>query len=261
MPKQTEPKPEVEGIYFKLWKAYDYFPYLQKDKRNQFHKYSYLSEAKIKQVAQTMLKELGLVFHYSVDNVETQITSLGDEGRTKAGVYVTVKASYEFIDIETKEKISGFAYGSGWDTNDKALYKAITGSIKYIFNSNFLIPTGDDPENDELEVGEQFEPRKPEPEPEQRPAPKPEPKSTTKPKESRKIEDVIVEDLGGRLIAEQHSSKEYLESIAGSDIEVYARALAGSINLKELKAQWMSLPAEVKSRLNTLKEILKAELS
>lgn len=46
--------------------------------------------------------------------------------------------------------------GEGMDTGDKAIYKAITGAQKYVLMKTFLIPTGDDPELEEL-------PQKPQP--------------------------------------------------------------------------------------------------
>ena len=58
------------------------------------------------------------------------------------------KGTYQFMDSDSKTVISGTWFGSGSDTSDKGLYKAITGGIKYVLNTNFLIPTGDDPEND-----------------------------------------------------------------------------------------------------------------
>jgi hypothetical protein len=55
------------------------------------------------------------------------------------------------MDTESDEIIEGSFEGSGIDQGDKALYKAITGGIKYILSSTFLIPTGDDPENEQSE--------------------------------------------------------------------------------------------------------------
>lgn len=243
----------MKNILNKIWKGYEYFPYLQKDKKNTFHQYTYLSEAKIKQVAQTMLKELGLVFHFFIEDVRTEFITLGEDKKEKRGVYVTVKAHYEFIDIETGEKIEGTAFGSGWDSNDKALYKAITGAVKYIFNTNFLIPTGDDPENEI--TGEQYEPQmSTKTEPVKKVEDKKTVQSLPKPKEEKSS---FISPHKPELY---QTSKEYLKRIEGSDIEVYARTLAGSVNLKELKTHWMNLPAEIKSRLTTLKDILKSEL-
>lgn len=265
---KTETKENI-GIIAKLWKAYDYFPYLQKDKRNNFHKYSYLSEAKIKSVAHMMIKELGLIFRYSIEEIKTDFVTLGED---KSGVYVTVRAYYEFIDKDTGEKINGFTYGSGWDATDKALYKAITGSIKYIFNSTFLIPTGDDPENDEL-YGEQYEPEldvKPvkvtkssvKETKEVTKSTTKETKATPKSVEQKDIyEEILEKELNAKEIANNHSSIEYMEKIKGSDIEKYAIKLVNAFSLEELREAWLNLPVTAKTRLATLKDIRKRELS
>ena len=56
------------------------------------------------------------------------------------------KRQIQFIDVDSDHELNGTWSGSGTDTVDKGLYKAITGGIKYVLNTNFLIPTGDDPE-------------------------------------------------------------------------------------------------------------------
>lgn len=38
-------------------------------------------------------------------------------------------------------------WGMGSDTGDKAVYKAMTGALKYALRQAFLIPTGDDPDH------------------------------------------------------------------------------------------------------------------
>ncbi len=58
----------------------------------------------------------------------------------------TLVLSYRFYDIATGEYIEGSMEGDGADSGDKGVYKAITGAIKYIMTSTFLIPTNDDPE-------------------------------------------------------------------------------------------------------------------
>jgi len=40
--------------------------------------------------------------------------------------------------------------GSGFDTAEKTVYKAMTGAYKYFLRQLFCIETGDDPERDEL---------------------------------------------------------------------------------------------------------------
>jgi len=120
--------------------------YLKKDKTNKVQGYNYLSEAKIKETIKSKFEEQGIVFNYSTEEVREYEIS-----QTKSGTkqFNTIaKGTYMFIDTDSDAVISGTWFGSGTDTGDKGLYKAITGGIKYVLNTNFLIPTGDDPEND-----------------------------------------------------------------------------------------------------------------
>ncbi len=120
--------------------------YLEKDKSNKMQGYRYLSEAKIKEVVKKAFEDNGVIFHYSTDTVREYEISPTSKGTKQ---FLTIAGgSYQFMDTESDEVISGEWVGSGSDTGDKGLYKAITGGIKYVLNTNFLIPTGDDPEND-----------------------------------------------------------------------------------------------------------------
>lgn len=126
--------------------------YLQKDKTNKMQGYSYLSEAKIKEVIKKEFENQGIVFNYSTEEVREYEISPTSKGTRQ---FVTIaKGTYNFMDAENKDvDITGTWAGSGTDTGDKGLYKAITGGIKYVLNTNFLIPTGDDPEKDDEESG------------------------------------------------------------------------------------------------------------
>jgi hypothetical protein len=122
--------------------------YLQKDKTNKMQNYNYLSEAKIKATIKTEFEKQGIVFNYSTDAVrEYEISPT----KNNAKQFTTIASgTYRFWDSDSEAVISGTWFGSGTDTGDKGLYKAITGGIKYVLNTNFLIPTGDDPENDNI---------------------------------------------------------------------------------------------------------------
>lgn len=123
-------------ILNKLHKIMSEVPVIEKDKTNTFHGYSYASEAIIKQTIQPLLVKHGILFHLEVGSVQ------------RTGTIEHLNCIYHFTDIESAETLSGSFIGSGEDKGDKATYKAITGAIKYILTSTFLIPTGDDPENE-----------------------------------------------------------------------------------------------------------------
>jgi len=108
--------------------------YIQKDKRNEFHKYNYASEYAIKKAIHEQLVKHKVLFQVSVINQTIQ------NNLTMVDFY------YCFHDIDSGESLDGTFAGQGEDKLDKGIYKAITGAIKYILTSTFLIPTGDDPE-------------------------------------------------------------------------------------------------------------------
>lgn len=60
----------------------------------------------------------------------------------------TMKVRFEFTDAETGETMPVLSMGQGTDSGDKAAYKAMTGATKQCLIQTFLIPTGDDPENE-----------------------------------------------------------------------------------------------------------------
>jgi len=134
--------------------------YLKKDKRNTGQNYNYLSEAKIKEIIKAEFEKQGVLFNYSTEDITQYEISPTHKG-TKQFV-TNVKGTYKFIDVDSEVVISGTWAGSGMDTGDKGLYKAITGGIKYVLNTNFLIPSGDDPENDgDAKTHTKPEPQKP----------------------------------------------------------------------------------------------------
>jgi hypothetical protein len=108
--------------------------YIQKDKKNAFHNYNYASEKAIKETLQPKLIEHKVLFQ------------LGVVGQRIEGGLTLADFTYVFWDVESGESISGTFAGQGEDKLDKGIWKATTGAIKYILTSTFLIPTGDDPE-------------------------------------------------------------------------------------------------------------------
>lgn len=121
--------------------------YIQKDKKNTQQGYTYLSEAGIKAAVQPLLVKnsvLFLIVGHESETVPTHETKAG------SGQHLTkLMLRYRFIDADTGDFLEGTMPALGIDGQDKGVYKAITGAIKYILTSTFLIPTGDDAENDD----------------------------------------------------------------------------------------------------------------
>lgn len=139
----------ISSVYKKIHECMKELSFIEKDKKNTFHNYTYASEEAIKKAVHEQLVKNRLLFSVSMEecNVTETKTKKGDPTRI-----TNVKINYCFIDIETGDKMCGSFYGTGEDALDKGTYKALTGAIKYILTSTFLIPTGDDPENEKNET-------------------------------------------------------------------------------------------------------------
>ncbi|MFA5185389.1 MAG: ERF family protein [Patescibacteria group bacterium] len=136
----------MKNLYAKLHAIMSEVDYIQKDKTNTHHNYRYASEKAIKEKLHSAFVSHGVLFFLSVTDVSNESVTTSN-GNTEART--TAKMQYSFTDIESGEQFVGYFYGSGNDAGDKGLYKAITGAIKYILTSTFIIPTGDDPEEDD----------------------------------------------------------------------------------------------------------------
>lgn len=119
---------------------------MDKDGYNEHFKYNYLSETQITEYFKKLLQDECVFFQYQSE-IKNILTFVNKSGVQQFLTNVNVK--YAFYDTETGEKIEGEASGQGADGGDKGVYKAITGAVKYIFMKTFLIPTGDDPENEQ----------------------------------------------------------------------------------------------------------------
>lgn len=127
---------EKTNILRKLHAIMDEVKYIQKDKKNTHQGYTYASEQVIKETFHKAFTNHGVIFTISTSNP-----------RVLGGV-TWIDCIYRFTDMETGEVLEGTFLGSGQSRDEKGHYAAITGAIKYILTSNFLIPTGDDAEAD-----------------------------------------------------------------------------------------------------------------
>lgn len=104
---------------------------------NNFHKYSYTTEADVVEAAREALVKHGLVYSYTMEDVQ-QITP----------EMCRVKIRFTLSDFESGEKLESVVFGDGSDKGDKGVPKAITMAQKYYFMKTFLAATGDDAEAD-----------------------------------------------------------------------------------------------------------------
>jgi len=130
---------EKNKLFEKLGKIMKSVERIEKDAKNSHQNYEYASEKVIKEVFHKEFADNGILF--TLDTSDPQIL----------GSVLFIQCEYTFTDTESGESKSGKFLGSGHTRDDKGYYAAVTGAIKYILTSQFLVPTGDDPENDKNE--------------------------------------------------------------------------------------------------------------
>lgn len=134
-----ENKVDITGLFKKLQAIMKEVDYIKKDATNTHNRYRYASERAIKEKLHNALVKHGVLFQVSTQNPQV----------VEGTLFIDV--NYRFIDIDNGGALAGTFLGSGHNRDEKGHYAAITGAIKYILTSTFLIPTGDDPENDKNE--------------------------------------------------------------------------------------------------------------
>ena len=180
-------EPKNLNILKKLHEVMKDVGYIQKDARNEHSKYNYASERTIKEHLHAAFEEHKVLFRLSVNQADLLNEKI-----------ISLKCSYSFFDVDSGESIDGDFVGAGHCRDDKGIYAAITGAIKYILTSTFLIPTGDDPENNE---NNETPAPKPKREPKPKPKTEPEPAKSEKEALRKPLMNQLVKTFGPKLPA------------------------------------------------------------
>jgi len=127
----------------KLAKIYSAVGYVHKSGTNAAQGYKYVQAAEVAAIVRDELSKLNVIMTpTNIDVVSEGLTPSGKQ------VLLTLRFTWTLTDGDSGETISWQSIGTGSDSTDKAAYKAATGALKYALLTGFLIPTGDDPEND-----------------------------------------------------------------------------------------------------------------
>jgi hypothetical protein len=147
-------------LYQKIWAVMGAVNFVKKDGEVNFgESYKYATEAAIKKAVHAALVEHRLLFlPKKTDLIEQSAETVQDKyGKPKREFRSTVDLHYEFIDIDTGYGEPFSIHGAGSGSDEKSIYKAFTGAYKYAFHLSLSIPTGDDPEKEELSREEKKE--------------------------------------------------------------------------------------------------------
>ena len=124
--------------------------YVQMTGENKFHGYKYVSATDISRKANESLTKHGVATFVSHDviSIDTVTNQKGNQEKL-----ATVKANVTFVDSESGEMFTSSGLGSGQDSGDKAIMKAQTAALKYVFLQAFNIESGNRAEDPEYDVG------------------------------------------------------------------------------------------------------------
>lgn|SRR5699024_7328034 len=124
------------NIYEKISAVMQDVEYLSKDDHIKFKSTNYraISEEKVTRTVRESLIKHGLI-----------ILPIEQEHK-REGTLSTVDTRYKIVDTDTGESEMLVSSGTGVDTQDKGVGKAMTYSYKYLLLRTFAIPTGEDPD-------------------------------------------------------------------------------------------------------------------
>lgn len=130
------------SVYKKILAVMQDVEYLQKDDQVAFGntKYKAISEEKVTSTIRASLVKNGLVI-IPVEQEHIR-EPIGDKGNYLS----TVNVKYKIVDVETGDFTEAVSSGTGVDTQDKGVGKAMTYCYKYLLLRTFAIPTGEDPD-------------------------------------------------------------------------------------------------------------------
>jgi sulfite reductase alpha subunit-like flavoprotein len=136
-------------IAAKMVKALAAIDAVEKRGRNRAQGYDYVKTTDVANEVRKALHENGIAFSYRVLTERTW--DLEREGKATM-FFCSLHVEGTFTDSESGESLTSSAIGWGGDTQDKSAYKAMTGALKYLLRTTFLIPDELDPENEEKEL-------------------------------------------------------------------------------------------------------------
>jgi hypothetical protein len=150
LPTQEPVVTRPPSLVTKLAQVMGAIGHVKKRGRNEHFKYDFATEADIADAIRGELAQRNVILVPAIVTAERI-----EIGRTSSGVAKVLTELHmlmTFYDGDSTDTISKPWRGAGVDSEDKGLYKAITGGEKYFLLKTFLIPTGDDPEREDKDT-------------------------------------------------------------------------------------------------------------
>lgn len=144
---------ETTKVYGKIAAVMRDVAYLKKDGRVSTGKdksFSAITEEKVTSVIGEAMRKHGLVIHPIKQTSEhREFTETRERYGKEVEIisrYVIVDVIYRVVDAESGQFVTVQSTGTGVDSQDKAVGKAMTYAYKYALLRTFAIATGDDPD-------------------------------------------------------------------------------------------------------------------
>ncbi len=135
------------NIYQRINAIMQEIGYIQKDKKNSFMKFNYVSHDAVVSAMRPYWTKHGITVVFDV--ADHSVRDIQDEKGNNKGLMTSVVAEVTFINVDNPEdKIVVHTIGQGIDKNDLGPGKAMSYAYKYALLKTFALETGDDPEND-----------------------------------------------------------------------------------------------------------------
>lgn len=146
-----ENKEEKLNVYQKISKIMSEVEYLKKDDKVITNQktgagYKAITEEKVTTTVRNAMIKYGIVIIPIEQDHKREDEILKDyQGNEKVSRLTTVDTKYKIQNIEDKDDyVIAVSSGTGVDTQDKGIGKAMTYSYKYLLLRTFSIPTGED---------------------------------------------------------------------------------------------------------------------
>lgn len=158
--KQEEKVEELKlNVYQKISKIMSEVEYLKKDDKVITNQktgagYNAITEEKVTTVVRNAMVKYGIVIIPIEQDHKREDEILKDyQGNEKVSRLTTVDTKYRIQNIDDKDDyVIAVSSGTGADTQDKGIGKAMTYSYKYLLLRTFAIPTGEDTDKISSEV-------------------------------------------------------------------------------------------------------------
>lgn len=139
----------MKNLYAKILAVMKDVEYLKKDDEVKagYSSYKAITEEKVTSAVGDSMRRHGLViFPINIEERREDMEVERTSGKTALDRLTTVRITYKIADVETGEAETLMSVGTGIDTQDKGVGKAMTYAYKYALLRTFAIPTGEDPD-------------------------------------------------------------------------------------------------------------------